>query len=95
MAGFDVVRPAQALLGPLFTLTMVPALMTMTITTDVPRTLALFPILNAALIIKQALGGSYDAGFIALAFLASLVYAAAALLLATRLFQNEAILTKA
>ena len=88
-------KEAQTLLGPLFSLIMVPAVMSMAISSDVPRTLALVPILNAALIIKQALGGSYDAGFIALAFLASLVYAAAALLLATRLFQSEAILTKA
>ena len=88
-------KEAQTLLGPLFSLIMVPALMSMAINSDVPRTLALVPVLNAALIIKQALGGSFDAGFIALAFLTSLIYAAAALLLATRLFQNEAVLTKA
>ena len=88
-------KEAQTILGPLFTLIMVPAVMSMTMTSDIARSLALVPVLNAALIIKQALAGSFDAGFIALAFLASLVYAAAALLFATRLFQNEAVLIKA
>lgn len=88
-------KEAQTLLGPLFTLIMVPAVMSMTMTSDVARSLALVPVLNAALIIKQALAGSFDTGFIALAFLASLVYAAAALVFATRLFQNEAVLIKA
>jgi len=88
-------KEAQTLLGPLFTLIMVPAVMSMTMTSDIAPSLALVPVLNAALIIKQALAGSFDAGFIALAFLASLVYAAASLVFATRLFQNEAVLIKA
>lgn len=88
-------KEAQTLLGPLFTLIMVPAVMSMTMTSDIARSLALVPVLNAALIIKQALAGSFDAGFIALAFLASLAYAAASLAFATRLFQNEGVLIKA
>lgn len=88
-------KEAQTILGPLFTLIMVPAIMSMTMTSDIARSLALVPVLNAALIIKQALAGSFDAGFIALAFLASLVYAAASLVFATRLFQNEGVLIKA
>ena len=68
-------KEAQTLLGPLFTLIMVPAVMSMTMTSDIARSLALVPVLNAALIIKQALTGSFDPGFIALAFLASLIYA--------------------
>jgi len=88
-------KEAQTILGPLFTLITVPALMSMTMTSDIAPSLALVPVLNAALIIKQALVGSFDPRFIALAFLASLVYAAAALFFATRLFQNEAVLIKA
>jgi sodium transport system permease protein len=74
---------------------MVPAVMSMTMTSDIAPSLALVPILNAALIIKQALAGSFDSAFIALAFLASLVYAAVALAFATRLFGNEGVLIKA
>lgn len=88
-------KEAQTLLGPIFTLIMVPAVMSMTMTSDIALSLALVPVLNAALIIKQALAGSFDAGFIALAFLASLAYAAASLVFATRLFQNEGVLIKA
>jgi len=88
-------KEAQTLLGPLFTLIMVPAVMSMTMTSDIAPSLALVPVLNAALIIKQALAGGFDAGFIALAFLASLVYAAASLVFATRLFGNEGVLIKA
>lgn len=88
-------KEAQTILGPLFTLIMVPAVMSMTMTSDIAPSLALVPVLNAALIIKQALAGSFDAGFIALAFLASLAYAAASLVFATRLFGNESVLIKA
>ncbi len=88
-------KEAQTILGPLFTLITVPAVMSMTLTSDIAPSLALVPVLNAALIIKQALVGSFDPRFIALAFLASLAYAAASLVLATRLFGNEAVLIKA
>ncbi len=86
-------KEAQTILGPLFTLITVPAMMSMTMTSDIAPSLALVPVLNAALIIKQALVGSFDPRFIALAFLASLVYAAASLAFATRPFQNEAVLS--
>lgn len=88
-------KEAQTLLGPLFTVIMVPALMSMVINTDIAKSLALVPILNAMLIIKQALAGNFDLGFIVLAFFASIVYAGLALGLVLRLFQNESVLIKA
>jgi sodium transport system permease protein len=56
---------------------------------------ALIPILNASLIIKQALNGNYNFAFIGLAFAASVVYAGLSLAIATRMFQNENVLIKA
>jgi sodium transport system permease protein len=89
-------KEAQTYLGSLFPLVLVPALLGMILGAEsASRLLALVPILNAALIIKQALSGSYDPVFIGLAFAASAVYAAAALWLATRLFQKESVLIKA
>ncbi len=88
-------KEAQTLLGPLFTLVLVPAAMSMMINVDSGRGLALVPVLNASLIIKQALAGSFDASFIGLAFAASALYAGAALFLVTFLFQKESVLVKA
>jgi sodium transport system permease protein len=88
-------KEAQTLLGPLFTLVLIPAAMSMMINVDGNRGLALVPVLNASLIIKQALSGTFDAGFIALAFAASALYAAGALALVTHLFQKESVLIKA
>ncbi len=57
--------------------------------------IALVPVLNAAMVLKQALSGAFDPLFIAVAFTASGVYAALALLWATHLFQKESVLLKA
>ncbi len=88
-------KEAQTYLGSLFPLVLVPALLGMVLGAEsASRFLALVPILNAALIIKQALTGSYDLVFIGLALAASALYAAAALLFATKLFQKESVLIK-
>lgn len=88
-------KEAQTLLAPLFTIIMIPAVMSTVMTGDIAKSLAFAPILNAALIIKQALAGNFDLGFIGLAFLASIVYAGLALGFALRLFQKESVLIKA
>jgi sodium transport system permease protein len=88
-------KEAQTYLGSLFPIITIPALASIFLGTNVAKTVALVPILNASLIIKQALNGSYDTGFIALAFGTSVLYAGAALFVATRLFQKESVLLKA
>lgn len=88
-------KEAQTYLGSLFPLVLAPAMIGMILGAEgVTWPLALVPILNASLIIKQALAGSYDGAFIALAFAASAAYAAGALAFATRLFQRESVLIK-
>ena len=57
--------------------------------------LALIPILNAALVLKQAISNTFEPLFIVVAFTASIAYAALALAFATRLFQKESVLLKA
>ncbi len=87
-------KEAQTYLGPLFILVIFPAMMSMFLKSDSGKAMALVPVLNATLIIKQGLSNSFDPAFIALAFLASAGYAALALTFATRLFQKESVLTK-
>lgn len=87
-------KEAQTMLGPLFTIILIPAALSMVLSLDVAKSVALVPILNASMIIKQALNGSFDPVFIGLAFAASALYAALALAFATRLFQRESVLVK-
>jgi sodium transport system permease protein len=88
-------KEAQTYLAPLFILILFPAMASMFLKTESARSMALVPVLNATLIIKQGLANSFDAVFITLAFLASAAYAALALTFAIRLFQKEGVLIKA
>lgn len=87
-------KEAQTYLAPLFILILFPAMASMFLKTESARSMALVPVLNATLIIKQGLSNSFDAVFIAIAFIASTAYAALALTFATHLFQNEGVLIK-
>jgi sodium transport system permease protein len=88
-------KEAQTYLAPLFVLILFPAMASMFLKTESARSMALVPVLNATLIIKQGLANSFDAVFISLAFLASAAYAALALTFAIRLFHKEGVLIKA
>ena len=88
-------KEAQTYLVTLMPLVMLPALASMAIDSDVGLSVALIPVLNAAVIIKQALNNNYNTPFIAVAFVSSLLYAAASLLFVTRLFEKESVLIKA
>lgn len=88
-------KEAQTYLAPLFILVLAPAMMSMFLNADVALMIALVPVLNASIIIKQALSGTYDPAFILIAFAASVFYAAVALTFATKLFQRESVLIKA
>lgn len=87
-------KEAQSYLGPLLIAIIVPAMMSMFLGAEVSRTMALVPVLNASLIIKQALLNSYDTAFILIALAASALYAAISVLFCTRLFQKESVLIK-
>jgi sodium transport system permease protein len=88
-------KEAQTYLGPLMIVVMVPAMLSMMMKSEASMPIAFIPIFNITLIVKQALTSSIDPVFVAAAFGASLVYAALALLFATRLFQKESVLLKA
>jgi sodium transport system permease protein len=88
-------KEAQTYLAPLFIVVFLPAMASMLLGTDVSRPVALVPVLNASIIIKLALSGTYNFSFIVLAFTASAAYACIAIAFATRLFQSESVLIKA
>lgn len=87
-------KEAQTYLGTLFPIVIMPAMFSMFMGAKVALTVALIPVLNASLIIKQALNGNYNWPFIGLAFFASVAYAGIALAFATRMFQDEKVLIK-
>lgn len=88
-------KEAQTYLAPVILGVSIAAMMTMLLRAEAPLFWALVPITNAALVLKQALEGVTNLPFVALACAASLAYAAAAVLFATRSFQKESILLKA
>jgi sodium transport system permease protein len=88
-------KEAQTYLGPVFLLVTVAAMLSMFIKAESGWPIALVPILNAALILKQAISNTFDPLFIIIAFAASIAYAAVAVAFATRLFEKESVLLKA
>jgi len=88
-------KEAQTYIGPLMLLVIVPAMISMMMKSEASWTLALIPVMNATMVLKQALSSTFDPVFIAVASLASIGYALLAILFATRLFENERVLLKA
>ncbi len=88
-------KEAQGYIGSLMTLILLPAMASMFVSGAADLKLALVPILNASIMIKQALNGNYNWTFVALAFTSSAVYAVAALLYVVNAFQKESVLLKA
>jgi sodium transport system permease protein len=88
-------KEAQSYLGPVLLVVSVAAMLSMMMKAEASWIVAFVPILNAALIVKQAVARVFDPLFIGIAFAASIGYAALALLVATRLFEKEGVLLKA
>src|SRR5207248_39526 len=87
-------KEMQTFSVPVMLLATVGSLLSILLKPNSPLLWALVPITNAALVLKQALQGIVDPPFIALACGTSLLYAAAAVLLAAHLFSRESILTR-
>lgn len=88
-------KEAQSYLGPVMVVATVCAMLSMLIRVEPPLALALVPILNASLALKQALSGSIQPAFTVVAFGTSVVYAILMVRLAAWLFTREAVLLKA
>jgi sodium transport system permease protein len=87
-------KEAQTYLGPVLVLVSVAAMLSTFLKSDASLVYAVVPVLNAALVLKQALEHSFNAPFVVLACVTSLLYAGLALWFATRLFEKESVLLK-
>ena len=84
-------KEAQSYVSPLMIIVIIPAVAAM-LPIDLTAKLALVPILNASLLCKELVTGTYHWNFIAIIFSSTCVYAAAALFLAVKMFQRESVL---
>jgi len=85
-------KEAQSYIMPLMILVIIPAVAAMLPGVDLTPKLALVPILNVSLLCKELVIGTYHWNYMALIFLSTCVYAAAALFLAVKMFQREEVL---
>jgi sodium transport system permease protein len=84
-------KEAQSYVTPLMFIVIIPAIAAM-LPIDLTSKLALVPILNASLLCKELVTGTYHWNFIAIIFSSTCVYAAIALFLAIKMFQRESVL---
>jgi len=85
-------KEAQSYISPLMVVIVLPALAALLPGVELSMPLALVPVLNTSLVSKEIITGNYHWGYIALIFLSSCIYAAAAIALAVKLFQREDVL---
>jgi sodium transport system permease protein len=84
-------KEAQSYVTPLMFVVIIPAVAAM-LPIDLTSKLAFVPILNASLLCKELVTGTYHWNYIAIIFSSTCVYAAVALFLAIKMFQRESVL---
>jgi sodium transport system permease protein len=85
-------KEAQSYITPLMFLVIIPAVAAMLPGVELDAKLSLIPILNVSLLCKELIAATYHWNFIAVIFLSTCVYAAAALFIAIKMFQRESVL---
>jgi sodium transport system permease protein len=85
-------KEAQTYTTPLMMAVILPAVAALLPGADLNAKLALVPILNASLLCKELVTGTYHWNYIAIIFGSTCVYAAGALFLAVKMFQREDVL---
>ena len=88
-------REAQSFLAPVMLIGTLGAMMSLVLKSEAPLFWAAVPITNASLVLKQALEGVWNPAFVGVAFVTTILYAAAAVIFAAHAFQKESILLKA
>ncbi len=88
-------KEAQSYLTPMTFLVVIPAVASLLPGVELNAKLALVPVLNTSLVSKEILTGTYHWNYIALIFLSSCAYAAAAMFIAVKMFQREDVLFRA
>lgn len=85
-------KEAQSYISPLMIVVIIPAVVSILPGIELDAKLALIPILNVSLVSKEILTGTYHWNYIAIIFLSSCLYAAAALGIAAAAFKRESVL---
>jgi sodium transport system permease protein len=85
-------KEAQSYIAPLVFVVIIPAVAAMLPGVELTPKLALVPILNVSLLLKDLIAGTYHWNSIAIIFLSTCVYATAALFIAIKMFQRESVL---
>lgn len=85
-------KEAQSYLTPMTFVVVIPAIAAMLPGAELTPKLALIPILNTSLVCKEIISGTYHWNLIAIIFVSTCVYAAAALFIAIKMFQRESVL---
>jgi len=85
-------KEAQTYTSPLMMAVILPAVAAMLPGAELNAKFALIPILNASLLCKELVAGTYHWSYIAIIFGSTCVYATVALFLAVKMFQREDVL---
>jgi sodium transport system permease protein len=85
-------KEAQSYVSPLVFVIVLPAALAMLPGVELNAAYALVPLVNVALVSKEMVAGNFPIGMIALIFVSTCVYAAAALALAVRMFKKESVI---
>lgn len=85
-------KEAQSYVSPFMVLIILPAVAALLPGTELTTKLAFIPILNVSLVSKEMVSGNFPLGFMALIFLSSCLYGAAALAVAVKMFNRESVL---
>ncbi|MDP8237696.1 MAG: ABC transporter permease [Candidatus Hatepunaea meridiana] len=85
-------REAQSYISPLMIIVIIPAMASVMPDTELSKELALVPVLNVSMMMKEALMGTVDPGTIAVTMAVNFILAAAGLFLVLKMFQRESVL---
>ncbi len=87
-------KEAQSYVYPLLILIIIPAITSMMPGMETQARMALIPVVNISLILRDTLMGIYNPALIALTFLTSAAYAGIGIFIAFRVFQKETVLLR-
>ena len=87
-------KEAQSYISPLMILVIVPAMYSMMPDTELSKSSAFIPVVNASMLMKGALMGTFDIGLFAMTMAVNLAFAGLCLYLVLRMFRRESVLFK-
>lgn len=87
-------KEAQSYVYPLLILVIIPAITSMMPGVETQTRMALIPVVNVSLILRDALMGIYNPTLIALTFITSIAYAGIGIFITFRVFQKETVLLR-